>query len=680
MHPYKREELGADNERARLRTEFEQLQREFRNMEATRKAYAEESLSVIKKQKDLIEKLSSDNDSVKGELDVELRYLARKPASEANSHVLHDQLDLYIGKVEIEHRNIDSLTKQLEILRTKVTTEAKVIGGVNAAKDAEKNLEKKARVLETRLEKALQRFNEALAANKDLRAQIDTLRQERGVFESVYRKLERELAEKKRAMANMIESSNQAYEARDVAQMEVSKILQETNAERIVFEKQLAAMDAAVDAEVDVAKMEEFEMRGSMTIEQEEAFKRDLKEGLREIELLSSSVKVLGGKVDAYEIAFTKIRDETGIDEVEELVSVFLKNEDANFALFNYVGEQTAEYQRYEEALSLLRKEAMNYETGRAILSAQGQSGVLPLKLSSSTRTKRAGAPSSRGSSPFQSTRTSSDTATNSEEAGAPATDGESSTAVVAVEAAPVVPPPTQKALAPTAILPNPSFSASQNQLLLSTRSSAERAESRLSQIKTVVDAVRTQLSEMVTSVGADTLPGADLLLTNGSVPESNVLKVLGLIEQRAVALLSGYAALMRAAEEEAKEARLASLNVGSRSRSTSPVPEAEKEVTDLARLHSMMDTRKTSAGESPERRSALNLMGHGPVSKPGATNDRLHPTSLPAVADFAKHDQTNPNAKDDDEDLEDDDDEGGPNTRPLTLEQIRQGFTTKSK
>jgi len=406
MHPYKREELGADNERARLRTEFEQLQREFRNMEATRKAYAEESLSVIKKQKDLIEKLSSDNDSVKGELDVELRYLARKPASEANSHVLHDQLDLYIGKVEIEHRNIESLTKQLEILRTKVTTEAKVIGGVNAAKDAEKNLEKKARVLETRLEKALQRFNEALAANKDLRAQIDTLRQERGVFESVYRKLERELAEKKRAMANMIESSNQAYEARDVAQMEVSKILQETNAERIVFEKQLAAMDAAVDAEVDVAKMEEFEMRGSMTIEQEEAFKRDLKEGLREIELLSSSVKVLGGKVDAYEIAFTKIRDETGIDEVEELVSVFLKNEDANFALFNYVGEQTAEYQRYEEALSLLRKEAMNYETGRAILSAQGQSGVLPLKLSSSTRTKRAGAPSSRGSSPLQSART----------------------------------------------------------------------------------------------------------------------------------------------------------------------------------------------------------------------------------------------------------------------------------
>ena len=45
LHAYRREEMGADNERARLRTEFEQLQREFRNMEATRKAYADESSS-----------------------------------------------------------------------------------------------------------------------------------------------------------------------------------------------------------------------------------------------------------------------------------------------------------------------------------------------------------------------------------------------------------------------------------------------------------------------------------------------------------------------------------------------------------------------------------------------------------------------------------------------------------
>ena len=46
-----------------------------------------------------------------------------KAQNEANASSLHDQLDLYIGKVEIEHRNIESLTKQLEILRAKVVKE-----------------------------------------------------------------------------------------------------------------------------------------------------------------------------------------------------------------------------------------------------------------------------------------------------------------------------------------------------------------------------------------------------------------------------------------------------------------------------------------------------------------------------------------------------------------------------
>jgi len=36
-------------------------------------------------------------------------------------------------------------------------------------------------------------------------------------------------------MATLIESSNQAYEARDLANMEAAKIQQEANAERVVF-------------------------------------------------------------------------------------------------------------------------------------------------------------------------------------------------------------------------------------------------------------------------------------------------------------------------------------------------------------------------------------------------------------------------------------------------------------
>lgn len=45
---------------------------------------------------------------------------------------------------------------------------------------------------------ALVKFNESLAYNKNLRERIDTLRRERVVFDSIYKKLERELHEKKK--------------------------------------------------------------------------------------------------------------------------------------------------------------------------------------------------------------------------------------------------------------------------------------------------------------------------------------------------------------------------------------------------------------------------------------------------------------------------------------------------
>lgn len=46
---------------------------------------------------------------------------------------------------------------------------------------------------------ALVKFNESLALNKNLRERIDTLRRERVVFDSIYKKLERELHEKKKS-------------------------------------------------------------------------------------------------------------------------------------------------------------------------------------------------------------------------------------------------------------------------------------------------------------------------------------------------------------------------------------------------------------------------------------------------------------------------------------------------
>lgn len=55
---------------------------------------------------------------------------------------------------------------------------------------------------------------------------LSQLRRERVVFENVYRKMERELQERKKKMAEIIEVSNQAYEQRDTFQMEIAAVEQ----------------------------------------------------------------------------------------------------------------------------------------------------------------------------------------------------------------------------------------------------------------------------------------------------------------------------------------------------------------------------------------------------------------------------------------------------------------------
>ena len=61
-------------------------------------------------------------------------------------------------------------------------------------------MNKQIKVLEHRLHRALVKFNEAIAANKDLREEIDNLRRERVVFDGIYKKLQLELSERNQVL------------------------------------------------------------------------------------------------------------------------------------------------------------------------------------------------------------------------------------------------------------------------------------------------------------------------------------------------------------------------------------------------------------------------------------------------------------------------------------------------
>jgi hypothetical protein len=66
-------------------------------------------------------------------------------------------------------------------------------------------------------------------------------------------------------------------------------------------------------------------------------------------------------RVQNFEEAFNKIKSATGITDIEELVRTFIKNEDHNFSLFNYVNEQNNEVEKLEEQIQTLREEERKF-------------------------------------------------------------------------------------------------------------------------------------------------------------------------------------------------------------------------------------------------------------------------------------------------------------------------------
>lgn len=204
-----------------VESELDELQRRYRMMESDRKAYADEVQNVVRKQKGQIEKLRRENATLKQELALQSRASVLGDGSVLSTKVtrLQDQTDQITRSIESEKKRSDDMDVRTRVVREGILGERRDMGGNNAPQEQNQAIGKQIKVLEHRLHRALIKFNEAIAANKDLREEIDNLRRERVVFDGIYKKLQHELAEKKKRMAEIIEVANVAYEARDRAQV-----------------------------------------------------------------------------------------------------------------------------------------------------------------------------------------------------------------------------------------------------------------------------------------------------------------------------------------------------------------------------------------------------------------------------------------------------------------------------
>lgn len=186
-------------------------------------------------------------------------------------------------------------------------------------------------------------------------------------MDGIYRKLEKELADKKNKMAAIIDISNASYEARDKAQAEMVALKQQADKEqeKLLMEwNQLGQLIEKDRKLKDFMKNKEHESSSTgadPALEEELTLKKKVTKGAWGIAKDRADIHLSMEKVQSYEEAFAKIQKATNITDIDELVQTFINAEDHNFSLFNYVNDLSHEMEKLETKISKTQAELEKY-------------------------------------------------------------------------------------------------------------------------------------------------------------------------------------------------------------------------------------------------------------------------------------------------------------------------------
>jgi len=342
--------------------ELEALQRDCHNIEANRRSFAEESQLTLRKQQKTLEKLRKEKETLKNDIANFQANFSLKPMSsseQAGVTKLFSEIARYNELAEADRRLIRSMGEKISQLSERIGRQRKNMGGVNAARENQRTVEKHVRLLENRVDQALLKFNKSLAQNRNLRQEIDDLRGERGVFQEVHKKLERELRDQKKRMANVIEQSNAAYEHRDKAQLETVAIEQADRKEQDFFEHQMLEAGKMLDDELQLSAANR-PVDVSSEILSRDGPRLNTERPIQHVihpNAIREQAQEIEAQIQHFERAFHDIEVASGIFDTDELVQKFLVNDEYNFSLYTYVNEQSNEIKRLTELQQKLCEE-----------------------------------------------------------------------------------------------------------------------------------------------------------------------------------------------------------------------------------------------------------------------------------------------------------------------------------
>mmetsp|Transcript_17409 Transcript_17409/g.42945 ORF Transcript_17409/g.42945 Transcript_17409/m.42945 type:complete len:570 (+) Transcript_17409:178-1887(+) len=322
--------------------ELADLQKKYALLEGDRKAYFETSQWTMKQNKETVAACKRENKELRAALGNQHASMDKpKPAElEQGSEELF-KLQLFTTELRKRYDDI----KQLAVKKTK-----ELEGRIDGIKDLERDAVRPAeqdtpmtrhiRMLENRFDKALIKYNEAQSIRKTYEQIVKRLREERVGFDNQLGALERTLKAKEHDLEELILMSHDANHAKEIAKSELGKVDLQLLAERQQREKDLQERRAQVRARQEMnAKMShrdnmrrdiKSEAQGDLSGAQEGVLKTAVVANALFHEQNEVQIREEQNRIGSFEEAFQKIKEATGVSDVNQVIQKFMTQEDTN--------------------------------------------------------------------------------------------------------------------------------------------------------------------------------------------------------------------------------------------------------------------------------------------------------------------------------------------------------------
>ena len=349
------------------------IKKQTRMVEHDRQKYQAAVKQQLQKQSDTVSALRKENEKLKQEVASSTGGSYKFSDQDASSQ-MQQESEALERKLNYEKMRQRDLDKKLTVSRMDLTRARRAMNGVNVTQDNIQLIEKQVRVLENRLDQALVQFNEALAYNRELRQQIDNLRGERKVFTEIYRKLESDLHDKKKKMAQIIEESNKDYEARDALKEQLETLRAAAREDSKKYDEHFARLDEMM---LKYKQLKEQQQQQALQHQQQQQQQQQAqksptktksdeasrKEESRKKTTLPEAQVAIAEESNAddeegdLQQVIDKLKAGTGIQELELLHQKFVKSEEQSFSLYNFVNELKGEEEKLEQEIAVLQEQ-----------------------------------------------------------------------------------------------------------------------------------------------------------------------------------------------------------------------------------------------------------------------------------------------------------------------------------